>query len=347
VSSEKCRGFDFHKKFPGDSYHRFPTWVTYDTSFQWETGKDGVNFHGFYWKDSSRNTAFYRELRQRDNRVFSSSLVNSIDQEYLPRSEREQRYLARYEQAEKEFDRRYAGEIKKKVLQKAVRQPWPERSDGRKRLVPDIIKYPTYLEGDRLPEGVETPATFFSHSFFRTYIYAKNREEYLGNQFLKLHSASHYDGIEGTVRWIASNISKRFELVFAEYVLTYHYLKQYVNEEFRRQTVHDLAEYYSSVAFRAAAETLYMYPYLLSGHERCLIADYVAQRVNDYIITAFENPGGLARIKKEYEKELEEICHFALCKSRQPEFRSLAEQRHYFRECLERVRISGEDCIND
>ena len=194
INSDKCRGFPFAKKFPGKGNRSL--WIRFDIPYQWATGNDGIIYDVFYqeknWpRPGSKNTFFY----------------NATD---LPHSEREKRYLTEYARQEKEFDRKYAGWIKEKVLDAAewavylrkeqkilymtgaefkrkwldkvkqglLRPPGPTRRKSWP-LGEFSISYPRYLTGDKLPPGLKTPASFFSPDFFAYYLVnVENYDEY-------------------------------------------------------------------------------------------------------------------------------------------------------------------------
>jgi len=118
-------------------------------------------------------------------------------------------------------------------------------------------------------------------------------------------------------REAASTASERLNALSPEYVLSYYLLKVYNSTEERHQTATDLADYYSNVAFRGAAESLYRYNNLLSSRKRCKIANYIAARVYD-LVMVIDNPGKLARIRKDYNEILGGICKTNLAKARGP-----------------------------
>jgi hypothetical protein len=300
--SANCRGFDFDKEFPGDDHRPISVW--YDLSYAWATGNDGLNFTFYYRHD--------RRDRKHPFRAF-----NGKD---IPLSSREKEYIAAYESRELEFDRKYAGWIKKKVLAVPERH-WIPPVPGKAGRIQ--IDYPYYLVGDKLPDGLETPASFFATLFFERYIVALHRSAYIKDYVIsvKAHkSAYFYDGVAAVGADIGDQVRYRFKEIFAEYVLTYYYLKQYATPEQRSQIVQDLADYYSDVAFRAAAESMYAQSDKLSGRDRCKIANYVAGRIRSYIITAFKNPMELQRIKEDYDEDLRQVCFQYLEASEYPMF---------------------------
>ena len=97
--SDKCRGFPFDKKFPVRTNRPFS--IMYNPQYTWITGKDGIIYHTFlygkYTRERFRKTYYYNSFQ-------------------LPHSDREKAYLARYEAKEREFDKKYAGWIKKALL---------------------------------------------------------------------------------------------------------------------------------------------------------------------------------------------------------------------------------------
>lgn len=133
---------------------------------------------------------------------FKSPLKCTIEDDVynvdLVSSEKEKQYHAAYRAMEEEFDRKYAGWIKEKLLavsdweinywktkekfvvkKQEFDQVWlPKVKAGRLKYKikfdPDTkkkfdgafsIEYPHYLEGDNLPKGLQTPSSFFNRVF--------------------------------------------------------------------------------------------------------------------------------------------------------------------------------------
>jgi hypothetical protein len=158
------------------------------------------------------------------------------------------------------------------------------------------------------------------------------------------------------------NIEHRLKIVFAEYVLTHYYLKKYPSRQQREQVARDLADYYAMVAFRAVAEQGYTKRHLLSNGEICALADYTATRMHNYIMTAFLDPEGFNRIRKEEKKFLDRICWDNLDEIRTPKpwirlgttfshwSADTKRRDKWRRECAERKRKiveNQERCVND
>lgn len=280
---QSCRGFDFDKKFPG-KYNR-PEGVNYDDNQKRLYGEDGLSFHLFL-----RHPNYPNEVR----------FYNSKD---LELSAQEKEYIANFDKLEEEFDRKYAGEIKKKLqsVSKLFTRP-----NGKTALA-----YPRYLEGeDALPDGVETPASIFSYNFIIDYIEAKNhpgdlREFILSTELY--HDSTILDLAAGVGANAAGQVFWRLRSLYADYILTSYNLKHYDSLEQRHQTVLDFAEYYSEVAFRGAAESLYHYRHILTGGQRCRIANYVAERLYE-LVMVMDDPERLRKIKRDYEKEISLAC---------------------------------------
>ena len=350
LQSVDCQGFPFDKEFPGDD-HR-PLRVNYDLSYKWDTGRDGVYYRFYY--------------RYKKDMKFPENVYNDI---HLPHSVKEEKYIAKRIARDREFDKKYAGEIKKKLLAVAKKEWVPPRDAKYKKWWKKTykikpmgfryekgytwVKYPYYLTGDLLPEGLETPASFFSSTFFSKYIVAEHHRDYLKNYFISAKiwpkSSRFYDGVMGMAR-VGGLVASRFDANFAEYVLTYYYYKSYNSLAERRKTAEDLAAYYYEIAFRASAEHLYIYNDILSSGERCDYADHAAKRIYDYIISAFMDKKKFQQIRGEYKDELLEACwtnqlHTVL-PDKLPHQRNKEEKRQFH--ILEKLVLSGEKrCIND
>ena len=376
TQSKECRGFPFDKEFPGDD-HR-PINIYYDRPYAWFTGKDGLRFRFYY--------------RHRQDRKHKLNLYNATD---LPHSEREKNYLAGYRKREQEFDRRYAGWIKKKLLATSdwVVNDWKNKTKlvmkqdefnrvwlskvkaglikspgapGRQFEGSFTIKYPRYLIGDKLPEGLQTPASFFSPHFFWNYVMAGDRQDVIKynkhgkmmyNYIKSQRFSPRFEYMEAALATggdMANNVKQRFQIIFAEYVLTHYYLKQYPSKEEREQAAMDLADYYGEVAFRAAAEAGYKYRQILRKMEWCGMADFVARRVHDYIIIAITDPNKLQEIRQEYEGELADICYGNIASTRTfmdeacfADKKCRKERWAKNQEIRRKIEENEEKCVND
>lgn len=305
MQSVSCGGFPFDKEFPGPEQRPFA--VRYDKSYKWNTGQDGLFF-----------TFHYKRLK---DRLLPNDVYNDL---HLPLSSYEKKYLAIRKAKDQEFDDKYAGEIKNKLLAVAEKKWIPPRISQKNRSFdnPDaalgfkaekghtVVQYPYYLTGEKLPAGLETPASFFSSAFFSKYIVAKGHEGYLRDYFISVRWPKNYEFFEAVTGMseLGYHVRERLDANFAEYVLTYYYLKDYKTPQQRRLVAEDLATYYSEVAFRASAEHLYEDMHILSGRERCDYASHAAKRIYNYIIMAFMNPVEFQRTKDEYRDEILWAC---------------------------------------
>jgi len=329
IRSDRCQGFPFDKKFPG--YHKKPLWIFYDKQYCWVIGDDCICYD--FAVDDKKSPDWPYPGRW--------SLYNAYQ---LPHSDREKRYLAWYGEREREFDRKYAGWIKKKLL---LATEWTVYDRKRKKAMymtgteffgtweplykkgvlcgpgprPKgatceagwfTLEYPRYLTGEKLPHGLQTPATFFSSRFLAIYSVAGDGHGNLWKHFaysLRPTTGRAFRTAASNVFGQAiENIKFRFDVVFAEYVLTHYYLKNYSSRADREQVARDMAEYYSMVAFRSTAEAGFIWRDILTSRERCAIAEYVAQRLHDYILTSFLDAEEHILIRKEYRKLLNNIC---------------------------------------
>ena len=281
-----CRGFDFGRDFPGRDNR--PSSVFYNYYRHRRTGKDSLEFKFDMGK--------------------KFLTVYHMDMEH---TKKEKKYIAGYKRQEEEFDRKYAGDIKKKIDALTIRGSHNGRPTS---------DYPDYLEGDRLPKGLVTPASIFSYLLFQEYI---NAEDKSGDLRTFILSTSLYksftmrDLARSIGRRAASTASERLNALSPEYVLSYYLLKECDSAEERHHTATELADYYSNVAFRGAAESLYRYNNLLSSRKRCKIANYIAARVYD-LIMVIDNQEKLTKIKKDYNEILVEICKANLARARGP-----------------------------
>ena len=280
---QSCRHFDFNKHFQGK--HDRPLGVNYDDNQKRLHGEDGLSFNLFL-----RHPNYPKEVH----------FYNSKD---LELSAQEKEYIANFDKLEEEFDRKYSDEIKKKL--RSVSKLFT-RPNGKTALA-----YPRYLEGGALPEGVVTPASFFSYEFITDYIIAKEHSGDLRDFILSTELHKDFDILDlaaGVGSDAVNQVSWRLESLYAEYVLTWYYLKHYNSLEQRHNTATDLAEYYSEVAFRGAAESLFHYKHILTSGQRCRIANYVAGRMYE-LVMVIDVPERLRHIKREYEKELSSACY--------------------------------------
>lgn len=312
-----CRGFDFGRDFPGRDGR--PTTVFYDYNEQRSTGEDGLQFYF----DMGKKTLiiYHRDMKH---------------------TKKEKKYIAAYKHQEEEFDRKYASDIKKEVDTLTIR--------GTLNGEP-TFDYPYYLEGDRLPKGLVTPASIFSYRFYGEYI---NAEDKSGDLRTFILSTSLYksftmrDLARSIGREAASTASFRLNALSPEYVLSYYLLKEYGSAEERHHTATELADYYSDIAFRGAAESLYRYNNLLSSNKRCKIANYIAARVYD-LVMVIDNPEKLTKIKKDYNEMLVKICKSNLVKSRWYGSKIVTkEELIRRRKAIYKAYDAGEiRCIND
>ncbi|MCK9171657.1 MAG: hypothetical protein M0P01_14700 [Treponema sp.] len=270
-----CRGFDFGRDFPGRDHRPFSVFYSY--SKQRLTGKDSLEFKFDMGKKIL--TVYHRDMEH---------------------TKKEKKYIAAYKRQEEKFDRKYAGDIKKELDALTVRGSRNERP---------TLDYPDYLEGESLPKGLVPPASIFSYRFFQEYINAEDKSGDLRTFILStsLHKSFAMRDLARSIgREAAATASFRLNALSPEYVLSYYLLKEYASAEERHHTTTELADYYSNVAFRGAAESLYRYNNLLSSSKRCKIANYIAARVYD-LVMVIDNPEKLARIKKDYNEMLVDI----------------------------------------
>ena len=323
-SSCDCRGFDFDKKFPNKRNRPYAA-VGYDLMRKLIFNKDGTRY------------------------LMDIGDGNGLSYHYnddLPQSEKEKKYIKKFKEREREFDKKYAGEIKKKLrnISKITKNKRGQYH----------ITYPTYLEGSELPEGLVTPASFFSEQFFKTYIIAEKHPGELREYILSTELYRDFairDLAAGVGQRAAGQIYFRLRALYVEYVLTYYLKKDYSSPEERHRTAVALAEYYSDVAFRGAAESLYYRRHLLTSRQRCKVANYIAHRVHD-LVMVIDRPESLNEIKKEYLEELNYLCFFNLISGRGdvmfPDGKYSKEEKRRIRDQLEldviweRVR-----CVND
>lgn len=279
---QSCRGFDFNKRFPGK--HNRPLGVNYDDNIKRMYGKDGLSFNLFM-----KHPDFPKEIH----------FYNYKD---LELSTQEKEYIANFDKIEEEFDRKYAGDIKKKL--RSVSKLFTRRNGE------TALAYPRYLEGDALPVGVKTPVSVFSYSFVRRYIEAKKHPGDLRDFILSTEMYKDFDILDlaaGVGSDATDQASWRLKSLYAEYVLTWYLLKHYDSLEQRHQTALDLARYYSEVVFRGAAESLYHYSHILTTGQRCKIANYIAGRMYE-LVMVIDNPDMLRNIKREYNEEYFNTC---------------------------------------
>ncbi|MFP7753895.1 hypothetical protein ACLG6S_04425 [Thermodesulfobacteriota bacterium B35] len=329
IWSDRCQGFPFDKKFPG--YHKKPLGIFYYKQYCWVIGDDCIRYD--FAVDDKKSPDWPYPGR--------GNLYNAYQ---LPHSDREKRYLAWYGEREREFDRKYAGWIKKKLL---LATEWTVYDRKRKKAMymtgaeffgtweplykkgvlcgpgprPKgatceagwfTLEYPRYLTGEKLPHGLQTPATFFSSRFLASVAYIGRNGQEKWDDFaesLRLAVGSGFMHAAGTVTAMGGwNLQSRLDIVFAEYVLTHYYLKNYSSRAEREQVARDMAEYYSMIAFRATAEQGYCRRDILSNREICSLANYTSEKMYDYILTAFLEPDKLNEIREIHQKLLNNIC---------------------------------------
>ena len=323
-SFQSCRGFDFDKKFPGKC--NCPDAVHYDDSLKRLYGVDGLYFGLEYYKNIK--DPYYYNYKD------------------LELSTQEKEYIANFDKLEEEFDRKYAGEIKKKLrsVSKAFTRP-----NGKAAL-----QYPRYLKEEALPDGVVAPVSIFTYGIIRRFIEAKKHPGDLRDFILSTELYKDFDILDlaaGVGSNAVNQVSWRLESLYAEYVLTKYYLKAYGSLEQRHQIAIDLAEYYSEVAFRGAAESLYHYNHILTSGQRCRIANYIAGRMYK-LVMVIDDLEHLKDIKREYEKELFNACYSSLLNQRYlSDFHNgkISEKKAIeLRDNLKNRMESGEErCIND
>jgi len=331
------------------------------------------------------------------NSPLKCTIEHDVYNDDLVTSEKEERYHAAYRTMEEEFDRKYAGWIKKELLavsdwkinywkdkkkfvvkQSEFERTWlPKVRDGllnysalfdadtKKKYEGSFsIDYPNYLEGENLPMGLQTPSSFFSPEFFDYYVLHDGK----GGRLLFDHIRSYRWMDGGHFYWdtnrleqeIYSLVYDRFKEQYAEYVLTYYYLQDYMSMEARTQIGRDLADFYREVAFRAAAEASYVYAesaYWLNNREKCEVANFVADRVHNFIMTAFIDPEKFKRIRHTHKEKLDKICHSNLASNRyilkEPECLvaidpdCVSEVDEQNREIRKSIEENSEKCIND
>ncbi len=315
-----CRGFDFDKKFPKlNKKYKFLT-PEYDDNIKRMKNIDGLFFYSSDFElEADKNPGRYKSysefLRSKRSEEDTRILVahwNAYNYCDLPLSLKEKEYIAAYDAREREFDRKYAGEIKEKLRKASILR---HKIMGSRPI--DRLEYPRYLVGDELPPGLVTPASYFTANFMFEYI-----RDYSFDADGRLKKAPLVDFIlastplnigmdadfAGEIAYnVADGARDRLKALYPEYVLTYYNLKEYKSAEERSRVVHDLAVYYSDVAFRGTAEELFRYINYLSKGQRCRIANYAASRVYD-LIMEMESPEKLAVFKKTYRKNIAAAC---------------------------------------
>ncbi len=308
-----CRGFDFDKKFPEfNKKYKFLS-VKYDTNLKRMKNVDGLHFskEDFVYPGWNSEEGLTNKRTEEELRILEWPMdpYNYCD---MPLSEKEKKYIAAYDAREREFDRKYAGEIKEKLRKASILR----RKTQWKRTV-ERLEYPCYLVGEELPPGLVTPASYFTADFMFEYIrgYSFDADGRLKKAPLVdfiLASTPLNVGMDadfaGEIAYNAADGARdRLEAFYPEYVLTYYNLKEYKSAEERSQVVHDLAVYYSDVAFRGTAEAMYHYIKCLGRGQRCRIANYAASRVYD-LIMEMESPEKLATFKQRYQENITGAC---------------------------------------
>lgn len=381
LGSEKCRNFPFEKKFPGCDHP--PTSFYYDQDYKWFTGRDGLMVR-FSMTKSARGAR-------------KCTIEHDVYNDNLGSTVKETQYHAAYQAMEEEFDRKYAGWIKRELLSVSDYKInyWKEKkkyvvkkdefdrtwlprvnagllkytaifdADTKKKYDGSFsIEYPNYLEGKELPEGLQTPSSFFSSEFLSHYA---TTDEH-GGRFLFDHVRSYRLINGGHFYWDTNRLEektvglifRRFMAQYAEYVLTYYYLQEYNSFEARSQIGCDLAAFYREVAFRAAAEASYVYAdstHWLNNREKCAVANLIANRLHDYILIAFTDPEAFKEIRQKFEPKLDRICHSNLAYKRSitlgPDCivaidpRCVSEAHRKNREIRKSIEESEERCVND
>lgn len=378
---QESRGFPFEKKWPGCDHP--PGDFYYDKNYKWFTGQDGlmVQFdHPHFFKSPLKCTI--------EDDVYNVDLVSS---------EKEKQYHAAYRAMEEEFDRKYAGWIKEKLLavsdwkinywktkekfvvkKQEFDQVWlPKVKAGRLKYKikfdPDTkkkfdgafsIEYPGYLVGQKLPDELLTPSSFFSPEFLEYYgSYSSENDRGLFNyiqSFRFLDGGHFYWDANRLEQEVYSILYSRFRVQFVEYVLTYYYFKNYSSTEEKLQVGHDLAAFYREVAFRAVAEATYVYAdsvNWLSYREKCAIANYYADRIHNFILIAFTDLEKFKYIRQEHELKLDKICHNNLALSRSiplgPDCimainpQCVSETNKKNKEIRNLIDENQENCVND
>lgn len=281
--------------------------------------------------------------------IFPMDLYNYCD---LALSDREKKYIAAFEEREREFDRKYAGEIKRKLRKASIL-----RHSSRGKQPTERLEYPRYLIGDELPPGIVTPASYFTASFMFSYIRGLNfiadgNPQKKNSLKTFLHSIGRTRGayVEDIGECAADGARYRLRSLYPEYILTFYYLKRYKSPEERHRVVTDLATYYSDVAFRGAAERLFKFRRFLSAGQRCRIANYVASRVYD-LVMKMERPEEIAKLKQKYRESIAGKCESLIIS---PSFRkeragliSEAEGKAERNALWNKLRTGQTRCIND
>lgn len=323
---ELCHDYDFDKKFPGKDGR--PIAVNYNTDRKMLYGKDGAEYLLSF--GGKRKLKYWY-------------------QEDLEMSKKEEEYNKCFQVKEEEFDELYAGDIKRKLF--SVSKKFVARN-GEKRVV-----YPIYLEGDKLPQGLQSPSSFFSGSFISYVMKGAGRSDDLRDYILSTELIKDA-GIRELAGGIASDICGQFlwayEGVFGEYVMTYYNLKKYNTISGREKVFSDLANYYGNLAFRSSAEALFESTHVLNSIQRKRISEYFSNKVFDYILS-YSQKEFVNFIKSEYQNKIQDHCEYYLLMGRY-EKKSLARRqkkiskKEYmdFANSIKRAIASGKErCVND
>lgn len=317
-----CRGYDFYKQLPGlEKKKPFSYTAHYDGMRKRLHNKDGLFYRIKYEPGDPRNKA----------RSYNDDLRHSTT---------EQAYLAAYQARERAFDAKYAGAIKAKlkVASELFQSQWTKE---------DVLAYPVYLEKERLPAGIASPASYFNQGMFSYYLEDQWLYEYVKTTGGGDLRSSGLDGY--VVGDILEQVEFRLKALYIEYVLTWYHLKAYATPAARSEVARDLAAYYSDVAFRGAAEAMHEYAYWLSAAERCLIADFVARQVASQVLL-MDDLERLERFKMRYRNVLTGLCFSQLAAARIKPFRHEVGKERYqqMRQELWDQMVPGEErCIND
>lgn len=159
---------------------------------------------------------------------------------------------------------------------------------------------------------------------------------------------------------IYSLIYSRFQEQYGEYVLTHYYLKEYDSPEKRLQVAHALASFYREVTFRAVAEASYVYAdsaNWLSYGEKCAVANFIANRVHNYIFIAFTDFEKFEQLRHQFRLKLDQVCYDNLALNRYAPLgpdcivaidpQCVSDTHAKNEEIRELIEANQEKCVND
>lgn len=326
IQLELCDGYDFNKYFPGRDGRPFS--VSYNIHRKMLFDKNGCQYNISFGEGIGLKSLYTEELQQ---------------------SHKEKKYNACFQNLEQEFDTAYAGDIKRKLLKVSEKYTNPYGVCE--------VWYPVYLEGDRLPKGLQTPSSLFSKDFIAFIARKKDTPDSIRNYIFSMKwikNSGVYDYAATAATSIDIQFRSAYEAVFGEYVMTYYYIKKYTSLRERRDTFRKLATYYGNLAYRSAGEGMLPYQHLFNVHQRKKTALLFSQRVFDYIFAMHEEHY-VNTVKHQYKERIKLNCRHYIIQGRyEKQFRERIarkisrEEYMTFKSSLVNAMESGQErCVND